>query len=812
MTVQAFTESNGHANPYDAVFDLKREWTTAEVKLAKRRVVVAESTYRLKRLAAGAKLLESIQCGDWWTSAAYDRMDRLRSDPYWRSVGGRQARQKGGDYPFFTTEQELELFRGQSRILAGANSYAIGLVEGVVSYTLGEGMTYRAVSRHKERKAPKELLAKIQDIIDYHHERNCWFGGCQPGMEEELVSRSLIDGEWFLHHQSTDEGYVDLRIVEPEQVTQPLGSPDEYSFGVLTPEGDIAGPRKAYNTRWDDSNDDVEIPASEMIHFRRNVVRNVKRGLPDFTHSTLDAFHIADRLRHNMALGAAIQATFAGIRQHDSATKAQVDSMNELVANYERTNPDTDQTERIQKFEPSMVDIPKGMNYVNPPTAQNAAAHVEILLACLRGAGRRWMAPDWVIGGDASNNNLASSLVATDPWVIRIKRNQRDNRSVGKESAWIAVRTRVEKTGAITVRVKKEGGILTEETYGWQDIRGLVDIQVEAPSPETRNKLEEAQVNQIYGMLRVKSTQTMQQDLGLDTEEEQVNFDKAAEQMGPPGEPPALPGDQAAGVMLTPQPQTPQLPELESVQESAGTCKPGERADLTGCSPATGAASKAGKSAGKPNKITTLTAKFNQAADRLEKLQGSNDIDAIKIAQQAHADAKADLQIAHAEKAAKEKAPASKSPAAKPASKKEPAKPAAKPLRSSSPAISKKIDAAKVKVAKLTAQLKAAKADLKGLKDTLKAQTVKTRPTSKPGSAVLANEVKAIYHPGATPEQIAGAIVKLQKGKRSDAVAAAEAIGMKVPPSMNKGKVIEAIQQRIEARVSAKKKIDNIKV
>ena len=573
MTVSAFIESNGngHPNPYDEVFNLKREWSADEAKSARRRLHVAESTYRLRQLAASAKMLESIQCGDWWTSAAYDRVDRLRSDPFWRSAGtGRHDRKGGRNYPFFQTEVELGLFRMQSRILAGSNAYAVGLIEGVTSYTAGDGMTFRAVSKKKEQPAPKELLAAIQDIIDQHLERNHWHGGGQPCMEEELIGRDMVDGEWFLDHLTDNEGWTSLRIIEPEYVTQPLGGPEEYWGGILTPEGDVAGERLEYNVRWSETEEDTTIKADRIIHFRRNVVRNIKRGLPDFTYDTLDAFHVASRLRHNMALGAAIQATFAGIREHDTATKAQVESMVSAVANFTRTNPDTDQTEYIRKYEPGIAEMPAGSRFVAPPTAQNAAAHVEILRACLQGAGRRWLAPDWVIGGDASNNNLASSLVANDPFVIRIKRNQRDHKMVFRQSCWLAVRKRIEKRGAVQLRVKAKG-VLSEQSFSLEQIEKLVDIQVEAPSPETRNKLEEAQVNQIYGMLRVKSNQTTQQELGLDTEQERINFEEQQEQMGPQGGALAMPGDQAGGAPAAPAAApaaAPQLPKLESVQES----------------------------------------------------------------------------------------------------------------------------------------------------------------------------------------------------------------------------------------------------
>lgn len=135
-----------------------------------------------------------------------------------------------------------------------------------------------------------------------------------------------------------------------------------------------------------------------------------------------------------------------------------------------------------------------------------------------------------------------------------------------------------------------------------------------------------------------------------------------------------------------------------------------------------------------------------------------------------------------------------------------------------------KIKAAEAKVAKITAQVAEAKATLTTLKGDLKAAQTDLRelkgavkskaatPATTASGKAMGESVKAIYHPGVTEDDITATVGKLQKGKRSDAVEAAKAIGLKVAPSASKGKVIAEIKKRVEIRRAGAQRMSTIEL
>jgi hypothetical protein len=62
----------------------------------------------------------------------------------------------------------------------------------------------------------------------------------------------------------------------------------------------------------------------ELIHFKRNAKRSMKRGMTDYCFDAYDALQLAGRLTVNMADAAAQQAAIVGIREHESADKDQI--------------------------------------------------------------------------------------------------------------------------------------------------------------------------------------------------------------------------------------------------------------------------------------------------------------------------------------------------------------------------------------------------------------------------------------------------------------------------------------------------------
>ncbi len=354
----------------------------AQLREARSKAKLASAKIQLRRLERTQMMLESFSSADWVATYA-NSLDRFRNpDNFQFNISTVNDRRYGRNFPIFQNEQELGLFRMQARILTSTNSYAIGLLEGLTGYVIGDGFQYRAVAARRQNP-PQELLDAVQDIIDDFHERNEWFGGEQPGLEEELFWRSCEDGEFLISHHADpcDAAHTTLRTIEPEQLTQ-SGSPwswEEASFGIKTPIDDAQHVEAYWIFFGASPNDGEEFSPDEVTHFRRNVKRSIKRGLTDFCFDTADAFEMASKLRRNMTTGAAIQAAIAGVREHATATAAQVTDFTQAIADYTRMDQVTGRSQNVTKYDVGQwVDIPASMKYVQPPGAANAQAHIEV--------------------------------------------------------------------------------------------------------------------------------------------------------------------------------------------------------------------------------------------------------------------------------------------------------------------------------------------------------------------------------------------------------------------------------------------------
>jgi hypothetical protein len=496
--------------------------TLKEIREQKRLIKAQLELHQLQR---ARRVLEASTNADYWLSSYVDLLDRYRDgDRLGYPISQPTDRRYGQNWPFWSTETQLSLFRAQARYLCSTNSYAIGLLGGLQAYVIGDGFQYRVVSKEKHGGKPSSLIAQVQAIVDEFCEVNQWWD-----WEQELFWRSREDGEYFLRYYPDNElQCLTVRSVEPEQVCTtgiPEGAAGEWSFGILTDPEDVQE-IFAYNVLYlaspAEHGTDIreEVPVEDLQHFKINVRRTIKRGLTDFCYSTYDALHLAEKLRNNLAEGAAVQAALAYIRQHESATQAQVQNfLNTQQLDFSRTNPLTGLSINYKHLEPgSVVDIPRGMQYVQPPGAGNASGFVEILHASLRGAGCRWNAPEWL--ATASGGDMAAytaSLTAHAPFV---------RTATQKQKSYKQAYTRVIKEA---IQVAIDYGRLPPETFD------IIDIQCEAPSIPAKSELDEAQANQIRVQGGWKSRQTVQQEEGLDPQREMQNIEEYNRRMGADG-------------------------------------------------------------------------------------------------------------------------------------------------------------------------------------------------------------------------------------------------------------------------------------
>lgn len=503
------TTTNGHAAPDSLPKPLRRARA------------IERTERRLERLRAGERRVQEQAWAPMdWLTPWYDLMSRWQYGfefGGWGFPAGASNRRYGRYFPFFQSEGDLNLLRAPARHLAAMNDYAKGAINCALSYVVGGGMRYRCAVRAdvvdaEEKAFAKKVAAALQVALEDFQKLNQWQGGEQPAVEREFFRRSRRDGDAILVSYPQRDGTTRVRFVDPERLTQPPGETfEEWGFGVRAEPDDPEEPLGYYFFFGDNPADGEEFESDRVTMFKANVDRCIKRGLTDFFGSAGEMLHLASRLVGNMGEGAAQQAAIAYVRQHDTATKAQTASFaaaQSTAAGYQRTNLLTGAPENVVQVRPGQhLDIPKGLNFVPPPSAQNGAAHIEILQACLRSIGRGvWGFPEGMVSGDDSNNSYASSLTAEAPFTRRI---------VGEQPPYAECFRRVNES-ALRHHCDTVGLAVGGRALSWDEVRRLVELQVTAPSPEVRDKAQEATTNTTYLEKGIKSPQKVAAELDLD--------------------------------------------------------------------------------------------------------------------------------------------------------------------------------------------------------------------------------------------------------------------------------------------------------
>lgn len=472
----------------------------------------------------------------------FDRLSEYQVDPNFFPFTSTSGRKRGQMWPLFQNDQQLDAYRMISRNVYDLNNYGKGLMGGLKSYVIHTGFTHRATAKDAKKKddpAVVKAVDELQDWIDKFVKLNRL-----PEREQESFIRSKRDGDAFIRHFPQDDGLTKLRWVWPEHVRAPRDDTGEFSFGIRCKDGDVETPLEYAVHDPDNAESDPEIVGADLIdHIKCNVDSGIKRGLPELALDMRDALEGGKRLRRNAGEGAAIQAAIAWVRQHAAATSSQISDFAAGQRDYQRprVTQEGDRARDSEFIEPGTVlDIDAGQTFVPPPSAENIPGYVAVVQCCLRAAAARWNAPEGLATGDYSNSNFASALVAEAPF----------RRTCETEQAFYVARWEViiDKAIAHAVALKQ----LSPDT-----IR-LAKVQIEPPSLEVRNKLEEMQTNQGYSAMGILSPQTIAQRLGEDWENEQANFDAALARRGPEGQTLPLPGE-LGGEFKTEPKQTPQF-------------------------------------------------------------------------------------------------------------------------------------------------------------------------------------------------------------------------------------------------------------
>jgi capsid protein len=391
----------------------------------------------------------------------------------------------------YANEQQLAEIRGQCRALAVSNEYAINGHENRISYIVGSGHSYR-VTAARSAGVPPALLAEVQAVLDEFVRVNKWHK-----RQQEIVRRKDRDGECFLRLFSAADGTTRVRFVEPGQVAAPVerATDPSASFGVQTDPADVEN----VLGYWIDGQ---LTAAAEIQHRKANVDANVKRGLPLF-YPVRKNLRRAEKLLRNMSTVAEIQSAIALIRKHQAATGAALDQFVRETSDATIDRPQQAAPQHFRRYAPgTIVDATAGIDYEFPVAGIDASRFVTVLQAELRAIASRLVMPEFMLSSDASNANYSSTMVAEGPAVKMFDRLQHDMIEDDVELLW-----RVVAAAVAAGRLPAEALV-------------AVDIRAVAPSLAVRDRLREAQADQILVKSGAMSIDTMSMRHGLDPQQE----------------------------------------------------------------------------------------------------------------------------------------------------------------------------------------------------------------------------------------------------------------------------------------------------
>ena len=438
-------------------------------------------------------------------------------------------RSRGRNQPAVKTETDLTAIRAMSRVLADSSGTAKCVLNNLASYILGTGCKYKVVSGSGEM-APPNLLATAQAVVNDFLRESKW----SLQREEDLFRRSRRDGEWFLALYKQSGGKVASRVIEPEQVLQPVDDrewetclpqdrPVDWTFGIATDDDDMEQVH-GYNVQWRNGERETRrfFSASRIVHCKLNVDSNIKRGLSDF-YPVWEQLVDASKLLRNTAKGAAILSAIAMIRQHaPGVSQTQIESMRagSAFSRFTQQTKEGSRTRYTHHYAPgTIVDVPKGQEYKPSPLAEQGAGQSMVVIeqAVLRIAGGNWCMPEYMISGDVGNAAYASALVAESPFVKYCQRQQKIYKFHFAEVLWKVL------------RIAYDSGRFDRLNVSWEDLQALLDINIDAPIVAARDLNVETNRRKILSDGGVLSLETWAAEEGYDYEQEKKRGAKKPE-------------------------------------------------------------------------------------------------------------------------------------------------------------------------------------------------------------------------------------------------------------------------------------------
>jgi hypothetical protein len=482
------------------------------------------------------RALEQIVDADW-------RRDRTRTDEigFNDTISAAQliasaapfmakyVNSAGAMYPFFANELQLDNVRARCRVVSQAFPMAICAMGNLVNYTVGTGYKFKVQSRYGN--VADDFVRQAQEILDEFIERTDF----AYGVARELFQASREDGDQAAVLFERGDGSADIRLIQGEYITQPsdpqrverwLGErtgETDWSFGVRTVKGD-AQTVLGYYVQWSGEPGDFDyFPAEDVELVKCNVRSNVKRGLSDL-HAVLSWLYLHHKLARNTALGAAILASIVYIEEYaENVSKVDAEAVALGGASYtydvDGGSGSSEQRYATPHEGASVVGLSQGLKYVpGPGGSERNPNFIAVQAAVARLLGCRWCMPEYLISGDASNANYASTMVAESPWV---KATEARQAPFG--------RTQTNILNRVLYTALRAGRLHTFSVQTLDELRKALQIIATPPQVAVRDRTSETTRHETLVNAGIESEDTWAAAEGLDLKAEIKKGAKRAE-------------------------------------------------------------------------------------------------------------------------------------------------------------------------------------------------------------------------------------------------------------------------------------------
>lgn len=298
--------------------------------------------------------------------------------------------------------------RTQARLLVAENPHARNVLRLMEAYVVGPDCR---VSTTPSEAGSNRDVARTADRLW----RSFLTANCRHFSFREFARRTWRDGECFLRFYARAEWPPSVRFLDPETIGATAEHPE--TQGIVTEPDDIESSIAYLQIDPTTGELAVTIPAEEVLHTKINADSNELRGTTLFA-PLIGPLRQYERWLEIELIARKLQASIVLWRKVADGP----------VASFGSSADDDLELEPAasERFQPGSILTTSGstdLQFLQPPSHIRDAAPLGrmMLLSAAAGAGL----PEYMLTGDASNANYASTMIAEGPAVKLFQGEQR---------------------------------------------------------------------------------------------------------------------------------------------------------------------------------------------------------------------------------------------------------------------------------------------------------------------------------------------------------------------------------------------------